>query len=166
MAGQLEQVKAKIRPTRKRADTRHLLRMLANPVDRMETAAALVELAERAEKTPLLQEILGKIQLPPPFHIFEYRKPSGKTGYWARIPYTREHPSASQLEARLTFSMISNSLYGTKGTVERQDGTRIATVPHLVGKIMSGMEIVSEEERAERQKQRAVERIAQIDNQG
>lgn len=161
MAGQLlEQI-----PARKywweKADTKYLLRKLVNTADRMGTAAILVELAERAEKNPLLQELLSKTQLPPPFHVFEYRKPSGKKGYWARIPYTREHPSEGELLARLTFSEVASSLYGTRGIVERSDGTRIARVPHLVGETMRGMEIVSSEEKAERQKQRAVERIAQ-----
>lgn len=158
---QLEQipVKEKARPWWEKVDTRYLLRRLVNSTDRMETAAILVELADRADRKPFLQEILSKMQLRPPFHVFEYRKASGKKGYWARIPYTREHPSAGELEARLTFSEIAYSLYGTRGTVERPDGTRIGLANHLQGEIMRGMEIVGEE-KVERQKQKAVERIA------
>lgn len=158
---QIEKIRAKKKPWWEKVDTKYLLRRLVNSRDRTETAAILVELADRAERNPLLQEILGKMQLPPPFHIFEYRKASGKKGYWARIPYTREHPSAGELEARLTFSEIAYSLYGTRGTVERSDGTRIGLVNHLQGEIMRGMEIVSDEEKVERQKQKAIERIAQ-----
>lgn len=158
---QLGMVKAKKRPWWEKVDTKYLLRRLAGITDRMEMAAVLVELADRADRNAFLHELLGKLQLPPPFHVFEYRKASGKKGYWARIPYTREHPSAGELEARLTFSEIAYSLYGTKGTVERPDGTRIGCVNHLQGEIMRGMEIVSNEDKVERQKQKAVERIAQ-----
>lgn len=160
---QIEKISAKekLRPWWEKVDTRYLIRRLTNSTDRMETAAILTELADRAERKPLLREILSKMQLRPPFHVFEYRKPANKKGYWARIPYNREHPSPAEIEARLTFSEIAYSLYGTRGTVERPDGTRIGLLNQSIGEMMRGMEIVSGDERVERQKQKAIERIAQ-----
>ena len=143
------------------ARTRYLLKQVQAPKDRMEIARVLVELAENAENNPMLQETLRKTKLPPPYDVLEYRKPANKKGFWARIPYTREHPSEGQLETRLVFSEIAYSLFGTKGAVERPDGTRIARLNHLQGEVMRGMKVVSEDEKAERQKQRAMERIVE-----
>ncbi len=145
----------------------HLISKLQSTQDRMEIAAILVELAETAESNPTLQDVLRKAELPPPCHIFEYVKPSGggkKRGYWARIPHTREHPSANQLQARLAFSEINYSLFGTKGTVERPDGTHIGHVNHLAGELMRGRKSVSNEERVQRQRQKAIDRIAQVEH--
>lgn len=143
------------------ARTRQLLRQVQVPKDRMEIARVLVELAENAENNTMLQETLRKIKLPPPYDVLEYRKRENSKGYWARIPYTREHPSEGEVETRLTFSEIAYSLFGTKGAVERPDGTRIARLNHLQGEIMRGMKVVSEDEKAERQKRKAMERITQ-----
>jgi len=139
--------------------TRYLLKQVQAPKDRMEIARVLVELAENAENNPMLQETLRKIKLPPPYDVLEYRKRGNSKGYWARIPYTREHPSEGELETRLAFSEIAYSLFGTKGVVERPDGTRIARLNYLQGEIMGGMMVVSEDEKAERQKRKAMERI-------
>lgn len=139
--------------------TRSLLKQVQAPKDRMEVARVLVELAENAENNPMLQEILRKIKLPPPYDVLEYRKPENRKGFWARIPYTREHPSEGELKSRLAFSEIAYSMYGTKGTVERPDGTRIARLNYLQGEIMRGMKVVSEDEKAERQRQKVLERI-------
>lgn len=129
--------------------------------DTIEMAEILTEFAERAEHNVMLQESLRKIRLRPPFDRFEYRKPGNRKGFWARKPYWREHPTVPQLEARLELSETAYSLYGERGAVERPDGTRIARVPHLVGEQMRGMKFVSEDERAERKRQRIIERIAQ-----
>jgi len=143
------------------ARTRYLLKQVQTPKDRMEFARVLVDLAENAENNPMLQETLRKIKFPPPYDVLEYRKRGNSKGFWARIPYTREHPSRGELETRLTFSEIAYSLYGTKGNVERSDGTRIARLNHLQGEIMRGMEVVSEVEKAEKQKQKAMDRIVE-----
>ena len=143
------------------ARTRYLLKQVQVPKDRMEIARVLVDLAENAENNPMLQETLRKTKLPPPYDVLEYRKPANKKGFWARIPYTREHPSEGQLETRLVFSEIAYSLFGTKGAVERPDGTRIARLNHLQGEVMRGMKVVSEDEKAERQKRKAMERIVE-----
>lgn len=143
------------------ARTRYLLKQVQTPKDRMEIARVLVELAENAENNPMLQETLRKIKLPPPYDVMEYRKRGNSKGYWARIPYTREHPSEGEVETRLTFSEIAYSLFGTKGTVERQDGTRIARLNHIQGEIMRGMKVVSEDEKTEKQRQKAMDRIVE-----
>ena len=143
------------------ARTRYLLKQVQTPKDRMEIARVLVELAENAENNPMLQETLRKIKLPAPYDVLEYRKRGNSKGYWARIPYTREHPSEGELETRLTFSEIAYSLYGTKGTVERPDGTRIARLNHIQGEIMRGMKFVIEDEKAERRKRKAMERMVE-----
>lgn len=141
------------------ARTRQLIRQVQAPKDRMEMARLLVELAENAENSPRLQELLRNTKLPPPFDILEYRKPENRKGFWARIPYTREHPSAGELETRLAFSEIAYSLFGIKGTVERHDGTRIGRLNYLQGNIMRGMKAGSEETTKAKQKQKTVERI-------
>jgi len=141
------------------ARTRSLLKQVRAPTDRMGFARVLVELAENAENNPMLQETLKKIKLPPPYDVMEYRKPENRKGFWARIPYTREHPSEGELEARLAFSEIAYSLFGTNGTVERPDGTRIARLNYYQGEIMRGMKFVSDDKKTERQRQRVMERI-------
>lgn len=140
--------------------SKQLLSKIQTAHDRLELAAILVTLAERAENNPMLQETLKKLELPAPYNVLEYIKPGNRRGYWGRIPYTREHPSARQLQARLNFSEINYSLFGTKGTVERPDGTRIGLVNLLAGKIMRSCKVVSEEEKANRQRQKSIERIA------
>lgn len=143
------------------ARTRYLLKRVQAPKDRMEIAGVLVELAENAENNPMLQEVLRKIKLPPPFNVLEYRKPANKKGYWARIPHGREHPSEGELETRLIFSEIAHSLFGTKGTVKRPDGTRIGRLNHLQGELMRGMKVMSQDEKAERDRRKTVDRITQ-----
>lgn len=138
-----------------------ILQRLQTSKDRMEMAVILTELAERAEKNPMMQDFLRKVRLRPPFDRFEYRKPGNRKGFWARKPYWREHPTVPQLQAKLELSETANSLYGERGTVERPDGTRIARVPHLVGEQMRGKKFASEEEQAERKRQKTIERIAQ-----
>lgn len=139
--------------------TKQLYRQIQNSNDRMEVARILVELADRAEHNVMLREILRKTVLPPPFNVFEYIKPNNRRGYWARKPYWREYPTKAQLQVRLQFSKISYSLFGTKGTFERPDGTRIGRVNQLAGDLMRSRKIVSKEEREERKKQKAIERI-------
>ena len=143
------------------ARTRTLLKQVQAPKDRMEVARVLVELAENAENNPMLQETLKKIKLPPPYDIMEYRKPGNRKGFWARIPYTREHPSEGELETRLAFSKVAYSLFGTNGTVERPDGTRIARLNYLQGEIMRGMKVVSDAKKTERNRQKVMERIVE-----
>ena len=141
------------------AKTRQLLRHVQAPKDRIEIARVLVELAENAENNPPLQELLRKTKLPPPFDILEYRKPSNRKGFWARKPYTREHPSENELETRIAFAETAYSLFGIKGAVERHDGTRIGRLNYLQGELMRGMNIVSEEKKVANQRQKTVERI-------
>lgn len=139
-----------------------LLKQVQTLEDRIEIAAVLVELANHAENNPRLQEILKKIKLRPPFNVLEYIKPRNRRGYWARKPYWREHPTIPQLEARLELSNISYSLYRLKGTVERPDCTHIPRNSYLVGELMRGTKFVSEEEIAQRRRQKSVERIAMV----
>lgn len=140
--------------------TKQLFRQIQTTGNRIKLAEILVELADRAENNPSLQQILKKMLLPPPFNTMEYIKPRNRKGYWARKPYWREHPTANQLEARLRFSMINYHLYGTKGTVKRQDGTRIGLANQLAGDLMRRSKIVSAEELAEKRKRKVIERIA------
>lgn len=142
-------------------NNQQMLQRLQTSRDTMEIAELLTEFAERAEHNVMLQEFLRKVRLRPPFDRFEYRKPGNRKGFWARKPYWREHPTVLQLEARLELSETAYSLYGESGTVERPDGTRIARVPHLVGEQMRGKKFASEDELAERKRQRTIERIAQ-----
>lgn len=141
--------------------TRYLLKQAQAPKDRMEIARVLVELAENAENNPMLQETLRKIKLPAPYDVLEYRKRGNRKGYWVRIPHTREHPSKGELETRLTFSEVAYSLFGTRGAVERPDGTRIARLNYLQGEIMRGMKVVSEDEKTEKQRQKVMDRIVE-----
>jgi len=131
--------------------------------DRVEVATILVDLATRAERNTALQNVLRNIKLPSPYDVLEYTRPSsrGKKGYWGRIPSWRQYPSIAQAQARLTFSEINFSLFGTKGTVERPDGTRIGLVNHLVGEFMRSRRIVNEEEKVDRQRQKAMDRIVE-----
>lgn len=140
--------------------TQQLLRQIQITGNRIKLAEILIELADRAENNPGLQQILRKITLPPPFNALEYIKPGNRKGYWARKPYWREHPTANQLEARLRFSVINYHLYGTKGTVKRKDGTRIGLVNQLASDLMRRRKIVSAGELAERRKQKLIDRIA------
>lgn len=121
-----------------------------------------MELADRAEHNVMLREILKKTVLPPPFNVFEYIKPKNRRGYWSRKPYWREYPTKAQLQARLQFSKISYSLFGTKGTFERADGTRIGRVNQLAGDMMRHRKIINKEEQEETKKQKAIERIARL----
>jgi hypothetical protein len=141
---------------------KQLLKQLYAQTDRMSLAAILVELAERAENNPMLQEILRKIKLPPTFDTLEYIKPGNRKGYWARKPCWREHPTVNQREARLRFSKINYSLYGIKGIIVRPDGTRISQVNALAGELMKDAgRIASNGEREARKKRELIERIAQ-----
>lgn len=140
--------------------TQQLLRQIQTTGNRIKLAEILIELADRAENNPSLQQILKKIILLPPFNTIEYIKPGNRKGYWARKPYWREHPTANQLEARLRFSVINYHLYGTKGTVKRKDGTRIGLVNQLASDLMRRRKIVSAGELAERRKQKLIDRIA------
>lgn len=142
--------------------TKQLLRQIQNSNDRMEMARILVELADRAEHNVMVREILRKTVLPPPFNMLEYIKPNNRRGYWARKPCWRDYPTKAQLQARLQFSKINYSLFGTKGTFERPDGTRIGRVNQLAGNLMRSRKIVSKQEREEGKKQKAIERIARL----
>ncbi len=140
----------------------HLFNKLQTARDRIEIARVLVELAARAERNPTLQEVLRKIELPAPYNILKYTSPGDRRkGYWGRIPYTRDFPSINQVQARLEFSKINYALFGTKGTVERPDGTRIGRVNFMAGELMRARKIVSEGERADRQRRKAIERLMQ-----
>lgn len=139
---------------------KHLFDKLQSTQNRIEVASILVDLAEQAEGNPTLQDALRKTELPVPFDCVEYIKKSNCRGYWARKPYWREHPTTNQLQARLDFSEINYSLFGTRGTAKRPDGTRIGRVNYLAGDIMRGRKTVSDKEKAELQKQKTIERIS------
>ncbi len=141
-----------------------LLKQIQTLEDRIEIAAVLVELADCAENNPVLQKILRKIKLRPPFSVLEHIKPHNRKGFWARKPCWREHPTIPQLQARLEFSELSYSLYGLKETIKRHDSdrTRIPCDSYLIGELMRGKKFVSEEEIAERHRQRIIERIAKV----
>lgn len=138
-----------------------LFNRLQTAQDRVEVATILVDLATRAERNTALQDVLRKIKLPSPYDVLEYTRPSsrGKKGYWGRIPRWRQYPSIAQAQARLTFSEINFSLFGTKGTVERPDGTRIGLVNFIAGEQMRSRKIVSEGEMNDRTRQRMIERL-------
>lgn len=141
-------------------NNQQLLRQAQVSEDRVTIAKAMIELAERAEISPDLQKMLRKIKLKQPFDIFEYVKHYNRRGYWRRIRYNREHPSIPEMKSMLALSEISTELYGTKGVVERLDGTRIPLKDYLAGEQLRGRKFTSEEETAEREKEKAVERIA------
>lgn len=138
--------------------TEYLLNRLSRfKDDRLTTAAMMIELAERAERNLLLQELLRKIEMPTPYDIFEYKRgnPTRK-GHWAIRAYTREFPTPAQAEARLQMAELSHALTGTKGNVDRDNDTRIARINYIVGEELRGKIIVSDEEKEERKKQRRI----------
>lgn len=139
--------------------TNQLLRWVQTSKDKMKVAEILIQLAGRAENNTMLQQQLKRITLPPPFDMLEYMKHSNRKGYWRRKPYWQEHPTVNQLEARLRFSEINYALYGIKGAVERQDGTRIGRLNQLVGDLMQGKKIVSTEELANRKRWKILNQI-------
>ena len=141
-------------------NNQQLLKQAQVSEDRETIAKGMVELAVRAEESPFLQEMLRKVKLRPPFDIFEYVKPYNRKGYWRRIRANREHPSIAEAKFRLAASIINTDLYGTKGVVERTDGTRIPLKDYLAGEMLRGRKFTSEEEKAEREKQDVIERIA------
>ncbi len=110
----------------------------------------------------MVQQVLKRITLPPPFDMLEYMKHNNRKGYWRRKPYWQEYPTVNQLEERLRFSEINYMLFGTKGTVERLDGTCIGLVNRLAGDLMQGRKIVSAEELVETKRQKVIERIVRF----
>lgn len=144
-----------------------LFRMLQASVhNRVMIAVILVELADRAERDPLLQEELHMTIPPPPLDDLEYVRPHGfrgssyTKGYWRRVRYTLEMPTIPMAEHRLAVSKVSYSLFGINGIVERPDGTQITRVAHTLGEKFWGVRYSTEEEMAERKRRRAVERMA------
>jgi hypothetical protein len=119
--------------------------------DELTTISLMVELGDRAKRNIFLEELLRKIRLPSPYDVFEYRRGHGRRkGYWARRAYTRDFPTLAQLEARIQVAELSYLLFGTKGNVERDNGTTIARINHIVGEELRGKKIVSDEEKEER----------------
>lgn len=153
-------------PDLKRLKRDQLFRMLQGSVhNRVMIAVILVELADRAERDPLLQEELHMKIPPPPLDNLEYVRPhefrgSYTKGYWRRVRYTLEMPTMPMAEHRLAVSKHQYSLFGTKGIVERQDGTQIPRTSHALGEMFRGVRYVTDEEIAERKRRRAVERMA------
>lgn len=128
-------------------------------------AVILVELADRAERDQMLQEILHKIIPPHPLDNLEYVRPhefkgTYTKGYWRRVRYTLDMPTISMAEHRLAISKQAYSMFGIKGTVERQDGTQITRVAHIISEKFRGVRYMTEEKLAERKKRRVVERMA------
>ena len=143
------------------ASTEYLLNRLSRlQDDRLTIASMMVELADRAEINPFLQELLRKIKMPQPFDSFEYKRGNiRRKGHWARRAYTREFPTPAQLEARIQVAELSHSLSGTKGNVERDNDTKIARINYIVGEELRGKKLVSDDEREERKK---LSRIVEI----
>lgn len=143
-----------------------LFRMLQASVhNSVMIAIILVELADRAERDQMLQEMLHKIIPPSPLDNLEYVRPhefrgTYTKGYWRRVRYTLDMPTIPMAEHRLAVSKLSYSLFGTKGIVERPDGTQINRVVHALGEKFRGVRYVTDEEIAERKRRRAVERMA------
>lgn len=143
-----------------------LFRLLQASVhNRVMIAVILVELAERAERDQMLQEILHKIIPPPPLDDLEYVRPHDfrgtvTKGYWRRVRYTLDMPTIPMAEHQLAVSKASYSMFGTKGTVERPDGTQITRIAHTIGEQFRGVRYTTDEEIAERKKRRAIERMA------
>lgn len=143
-----------------------LFRILQASVhNRVMIAIILVELADRAERDQMLQEMLHKIIPPPPLEKLEYVRPhefrgTYTKGYWRRVRYTLDMPTIPMAEHRLAVSKLAYSLFGTKGTVERPDSTQITQVAHSVGEKFRGIRYTTDEEMAERKRRRAVERMA------
>lgn len=144
-----------------------LFRMLqASAHNRVMIAVILVELADRAERDQMLQEMLHKIIPPHPLDNLEYVRPhdfrgeSYTKGYWRRVRYTLDMPTIPMAEHRLAVSKLSYSLFGRKGIVERLDGTQITRVAHTIGERFRGIRYTTDEEITERKRRRAVERMA------
>jgi len=135
------------------------LERLKTSEDRREIAEAMIDLADRAERSPLLQEILRKIKLRPPFEIFEYNKCYNRKGYWRRSPINPGHPTEAQAEFMLKASQVHTKHFGIKGVVERLDGTRIPLEVYLASEEMRGMKFTSDEEKEERKRNKKIERI-------
>lgn len=147
----------------KKPKTTELITTISLSQDRIAIASAMVELAERAEKNELLQKALKKIELPPPFDIFGYRKgESGRRGGWYKKPNWMYERSPAQLYQQWKLSAIAYRLWGQKGNVVREDGTRIATINHMIGEELRGVKVISDVEKHERNRQRTIERIAQV----
>lgn len=127
--------------------------------DKNETAVLMIELAEHAERNPMLQETLRKIKLKPPFDIFEYVKCYNKKGFWRRTRPNREFPSVAEAEFRLEASKINAGLFGTKGVVDMLDGTRIPLRDYIAGEMMRGRKFISDEARDERERNKTIDRI-------
>ncbi len=144
----------------------HLFQMLRASVhNRVMIAVILVELADRAERDPLLQEELHMVIPPPPLDNLEYVRPyeyrgSYTKGYWRRVRYTLDMPTISMAEHRLAVSKQAYSMFGTNGVFTRPDGTQITRVAHPLGEKFRGVRYSTEEEIAERKRRRAVERMA------
>jgi hypothetical protein len=134
--------------------TEYLFNRLSNfKDDRLTTAAMMIELAERAERNVMLQELLRKLRMPEPFDIFEYKRGNKhRKGHWARRAYTREFPTPAQAEARLQMAELTHALFGTKGNMERDNDTTIARINYIVGEELRGKKIVSDEVKEERKK--------------
>lgn len=143
-----------------------LFRMLQAAVhNRVMIALVLIELADRAERDPLLQEELHMIIPPPPLDNLEYVRPHTRygnhaKGYWRKVQPNIEFPSIAQAEHRLAVSKYAYSLFGTKGVVVLPDGRQIARAVHSIGEKFRGVRYTTEEERAERKRRRALERMA------
>lgn len=142
-----------------------LLRMLQASIhNRVMIAIILVELADRAERDPLLQEELHMIIPPPPLDNLEYVRPhiqrTYTKGYWRRVRYNLEMPTIPWAESMLALSEHAYSLFGTKGVITRPDGTQINRVVHALGEKFRGVRYVTDEELVERKRRRAVERMA------
>jgi len=144
--------------------TQQLLQVIQTSENKIKVAESLVELAERAENNHMLQQLLRRITPPPPFNSLEYIKPGNRKGCWAKKPYWREHPTEAQLEARLRFSEVNYFLYGTKGTVQRPDGTQTGLVNHLAGQLMRSKKTLNEKKLAERKKQKIIEKMHFLKN--
>jgi len=144
----------------------HLFQMLQASVhNRVMIAIILVELADRAERDPLLQEELYMTIPPPPLDNLEYVRPhdfkgSYTKGYWRRVRYTLDMPTMPMAEHRFAVSKFSYSMFGTKGVVERPDGTQIPLPAHALGETFRGVRYMTDEEIADRKRRRAVERMA------
>ena len=149
-----------------------LFRMLQASVhNRVMIAIILIELADRAERDPLLQEMLHMIKPPPPMDDFEYVRPHIKpgnlkkrsahvAGYWRRVQPNYVFPTIPQAEHRLAVSKYGYSLFKTKGVKVLPDGRQISRVVHSIGEKFRGVRYTTEEERAEKKRRRTVERMA------
>lgn len=154
------------RPEKKRywiteVSTEYLLNRLSRlQDDRLTIASIMVELADRAEINPFLQELLRKIKMPQPLDTFEYKRGNlRRKGHWARRAYTRDFPTPAQLEARVQVAELSHELSGTKGNVERNNDTKIARINYIVGEELRGKKYVNNEDTEERKK---LSRIVEI----